>query len=278
MADEFDRLNRLLDDMIAGREPDDQLDLTAEERELLETALLLRSASTAAPQPDAEFVDALAQRLHQHSSSPAAPSASPAPTRGPIKGVSRRGLLGRLAGAAAGLAAGGAAGMVIRGEADEAAAADAYRRGKDDGYRRGQTAGFHTEVNAPYSAPLVPADRAQIFATGLHRDALPPGTAQRFRAGAIEGFVVNPGRGKDLYAVSAACTHMGCLLSWLNETSTFLCPCHGAQYNADGSVLSGIARHPLPHLAVQVDAQGAISVLSVDPHASATQLEPYTRE
>src|SRR5579864_8603064 len=87
--------------------------------------------------------------------------------------------------------------------------------------------------------------RGQWMDTGHTLTTLQPGQTKRFRAGAVEGFVVHPESGGAIYAVSAACTHMGCAISWMAASDTFLCPCHGAQYNADGTVLSGIARHPL---------------------------------
>lgn len=46
-------------------------------------------------------------------------------------------------------------------------------------------------------------------------------------------------------AVSAACTHMGCTLSWNNVERTWDCPCHGSIFAADGSVIHGPARMPL---------------------------------
>jgi Rieske Fe-S protein len=51
---------------------------------------------------------------------------------------------------------------------------------------------------------------------------------------------------------------MGCLISWLDSAGSFLCPCHGAQYNADGTVLSSVARHPLPRVQVRVDKNGHV--------------------
>ena len=70
---------------------------------------------------------------------------------------------------------------------------------------------------------------------------------------------------------------MGCMVSWLDGANTFLCPCHGAQYNADGTVLSGIARHPLPRLRLWSDEHGKLHVWAVEEHPTDTTLEPYTR-
>lgn len=40
-------------------------------------------------------------------------------------------------------------------------------------------------------------------------------------------------------AVSAVCTHLGCILD--RSTDGFECPCHGSKYNDKGEVLSGPA-------------------------------------
>lgn len=47
-------------------------------------------------------------------------------------------------------------------------------------------------------------------------------------------------------ALSARCTHRGCTVE--ASGTEFACPCHRARFAADGAVVSGPARDPLPAL------------------------------
>jgi len=51
-----------------------------------------------------------------------------------------------------------------------------------------------------------------------------------------------------LHAVSARCTHMGCLVAWNTAERSWDCPCHGSRFDPDGNILQGPAISPLePH-------------------------------
>jgi cytochrome b6-f complex iron-sulfur subunit len=43
----------------------------------------------------------------------------------------------------------------------------------------------------------------------------------------------------ELVALSAKCTHKGCLINWKKEDNLFLCPCHQAEFSPQGEVLGG---------------------------------------
>lgn len=46
-------------------------------------------------------------------------------------------------------------------------------------------------------------------------------------------------------AISATCTHLGCIVTWDDKQQIFKCPCHGGRYNPEGQVISGPPPAPL---------------------------------
>jgi glycine/D-amino acid oxidase-like deaminating enzyme/nitrite reductase/ring-hydroxylating ferredoxin subunit len=65
-----------------------------------------------------------------------------------------------------------------------------------------------------------------------------------------EGDIINTRQGKvamhkaqdgTVHTLSAACTHMGCLVNWNAAEQSWDCPCHGSRFAADGKVIHGPA-------------------------------------
>jgi glycine/D-amino acid oxidase-like deaminating enzyme/nitrite reductase/ring-hydroxylating ferredoxin subunit len=52
----------------------------------------------------------------------------------------------------------------------------------------------------------------------------------------------------DVHAVSAICSHMGCLVRWNDGEQSWDCPCHGSRFDADGGVLDSPANSSLSEL------------------------------
>jgi Rieske Fe-S protein len=45
--------------------------------------------------------------------------------------------------------------------------------------------------------------------------------------------------GDDIHVFAIYCTHLGCPVSWFQESGLFLCPCHGGAYYETGERASG---------------------------------------
>lgn len=59
-----------------------------------------------------------------------------------------------------------------------------------------------------------------------------------------------------LHAVSAVCTHLGCIVHWNNAEKSWDCPCHGSRFSVDGDVLEGPAYTNLTKLEVSENKPG----------------------
>ena len=62
------------------------------------------------------------------------------------------------------------------------------------------------------------------------------------------------------YAVSAVCTHLGCVTQWKPDAAMIACPCHGSKFKADGTKIEGPAPRPLPHFGISLTADGDLLV------------------
>ena len=62
------------------------------------------------------------------------------------------------------------------------------------------------------------------------------------------------------YAVSAVCTHLGCVTQWKPDADMIACPCHGSKFKSDGTKIEGPAPQPLPHFSISLTADGELLV------------------
>ena len=62
------------------------------------------------------------------------------------------------------------------------------------------------------------------------------------------------------FAVSAVCTHLGCVTQWKPEANMIACPCHGSKFEPNGKKIEGPAPRPLPHFSVTLTADGELLV------------------
>jgi Rieske Fe-S protein len=66
-------------------------------------------------------------------------------------------------------------------------------------------------------------------------------------------------QGDKLFALSSYCTHRKCKLT-AESDRTFLCPCHGSTFSADGHVTKGPAKLDLPIYSTSSNEQGQLLV------------------
>ena len=71
-------------------------------------------------------------------------------------------------------------------------------------------------------------------------------------------FVVRAQEG--FYALSAVCTHLGCLSTWKPDVGVIACPCHGSTFRRDGTTIAGPAPEPLPWLKMWLSDDGYLIV------------------
>ena len=75
---------------------------------------------------------------------------------------------------------------------------------------------------------------------------------------AVGVYIVHSAEG--FYALSAVCTHLGCLTAWKPELGIVACPCHGSKFNSRGVKIDGPAPRPLAWLKVWVSDDGDLLV------------------
>jgi cytochrome b6-f complex iron-sulfur subunit len=79
-------------------------------------------------------------------------------------------------------------------------------------------------------------------------------------------FVVREAQG--FFALSAVCTHLGCLTAWKPELGIIACPCHGSKFKPDGTKIAGPAPKPLPWLRMWLSDDGDLMVDRSSPMAA----------
>lgn len=69
-------------------------------------------------------------------------------------------------------------------------------------------------------------------------------------------------RGKEgyFYAMSAVCTHLGCITGWRSDQGIIACPCHGSRFDREGNVIGGPAPHSLQRFQISLEDRGQLVV------------------
>jgi len=70
-------------------------------------------------------------------------------------------------------------------------------------------------------------------------------------------------------ALYKVCTHLGCLYAWRDEEGKFICPCHGSQFEYNGTYIRGPAPRSLDRFVVQVVSPDGQILAETDPETGA---------
>jgi menaquinol-cytochrome c reductase iron-sulfur subunit len=84
-------------------------------------------------------------------------------------------------------------------------------------------------------------------------------------ASSFGGFILRKSEDpKDIIILSSRCTHLSCRVNWKEDVKKFVCPCHDANFDADGKVLSGPPPAPLGRFQYQIAEDGTITIIPVE--------------
>lgn len=262
--EDYLELERYIEKLQAGHAAHPPTDMTPEQASIYRMAALFRSAAPDAATPHPDFAEHLEARLlaeeeqaaqskqteqqldevtspHVATVTTSAPAESGKRIKKPVRFVSRRMML---AGGAIAAAASFAAGVGIDRFIGEQAEGVGTATGTPTSSNNNTTTVQGTTIG-------LEGPTSWLFVTSL---ANLGNTAVRFVSDAIIGYVVRDysaghTNAPALIAMSAACTHMGCIVRWEQADRQFHCPCHDALFTAQGEgVVHDRYTSPLPPL------------------------------
>lgn len=69
-----------------------------------------------------------------------------------------------------------------------------------------------------------------------------------------------PPTSEHIIAIYQVCTHLGCLIPFIQSENRFICPCHGSTFERTSQYVRGPAGRNLDQFVTEVDANGQITV------------------
>ena len=217
-------INRYIEDLVRSRRPR-RFRASEDDTAMVRAAITLRAARPGTGEPAEEFVTALRKRL--------AAELDPPPLHRAI-GVRRTFLRAATAAGAVAAAAAGA------------------------GVDHLLTSPGGSGSSPAAAGTLIPSHGTWL--TVASSADLPEGTVRPFMVNALTGFIERADG--QLRAVSGICTHQGCRLAPAARPARLVCPCHGATFGLDGTVLTHrfpVQLAALPRIEVR-EADGAVQV------------------
>ncbi|HKI51300.1 MAG TPA: ubiquinol-cytochrome c reductase iron-sulfur subunit [Geothermobacteraceae bacterium] len=91
----------------------------------------------------------------------------------------------------------------------------------------------------------------------IAKEKIPLGGAYFFDYRGRPAVLLEPKPG-EYVALTAVCTHLGCIVKWHKDQQKFICPCHGGQFSAEGDVLKGPPPAPLESYQVSLDGDQVV--------------------
>ena len=116
--------------------------------------------------------------------------------------------------------------------------------------------GFSAVLVAAFGWPvyrfLAPQQVGEGVSVRVDKKDIPIGAAHFFSFRGSPAVLLQPKAG-DYIALSAVCTHLGCIVKWEADRGEFFCPCHAGRFAMDGTVLGGPPPKPLESLSVVLE-------------------------
>jgi Rieske Fe-S protein len=240
--EDYLELERFIEELQAGKNAHPPQELTPTQARVYRMATLFHAATPGVGEPDPEFAAQLQKRLEEELQRANGERRSPLAL--PVSGarrsrVSRRLLLTGGAAVAAGVAIGVGVDRALEhtGEQDSNQMVVVRVAQPTDWFTVATVAEVGEQavkfrVETPNGSPLF--------------------TGYVLRSDGSNGQASEKGK---FVAVSAACTHKGCIVNWSATDRRFHCPCHGGVFTQDGGTDSSSALNylePLPALEVKV--------------------------
>ena len=101
-----------------------------------------------------------------------------------------------------------------------------------------------------YLSPTAKGDSGKIVR--IPRAKVGVGGAHFFSFRGRPAVLLQPKAG-EFIALSAVCTHLGCIVKWVDKSQELLCPCHGGRYSPADQVLGGPPPKPLETYTVALE-------------------------
>lgn len=67
----------------------------------------------------------------------------------------------------------------------------------------------------------------------------------------------------DVVVYSNMCTHLSCRVTWKDDSSVYLCPCHDGRFNKEGQIVTGPPPQPLYQYETKVE-EGTLFIKHMD--------------